>query len=300
MSLLEQLNTQGFIVIPNAINPNKALRHIAGTEVFYDGIESFITNDMLNVLKAKLKWDPRWTKYRLSNNNNSVDASAFHRDIICQRPEHPIIPCFTFLSYLDPAVMEIIPGTHNKRHMSNTEALTSLYTSIELKLEPGDLLLFYSTILHRGIFKRPQENRRLLQIFDLYPYHHDYNIYRNQIMNVKGDDKYAKFMIKASSNKLFMPIINYIGYINAATGYGIMKNHDALYLSSEGLCHRLTRQPGTWQPINKYILSEPQRTLPDHRKPEFDWVCYNETTYAIAIATFAVLLILITIVLNVV
>jgi hypothetical protein len=80
----------------------------------YTKMESFIKSDLLDIVNKNLNWDIIYTKFRVSNNNNSVDASAFHRDIfaINNKALNKKVPIFTILTYLDKTTMEIIPKSH--------------------------------------------------------------------------------------------------------------------------------------------------------------------------------------------
>jgi hypothetical protein len=44
---------------------------------------------MLGVIDRELGWKSDYVKFRVSDNNNSADASTFHRDIIAQNGTLP-------------------------------------------------------------------------------------------------------------------------------------------------------------------------------------------------------------------
>jgi len=78
--------------------------------------------------------DPRYIKFRFSNNNNSIDASVFHRDDY-NYTDSSMIPIYTALCYFDKAELEIIPGSHIKNNLS----LTDLYKRVSFHFETNEI-----------------------------------------------------------------------------------------------------------------------------------------------------------------
>ena len=74
-------------------------------------------------------------------------------------------PIYTCLAYLDmKSILEIIPNSH--KNLCHLDFYKSFKSKIQLRLRPGDVLLFNSVTLHRGIFyKNNTNNRRLIQLF---------------------------------------------------------------------------------------------------------------------------------------
>ena len=54
------------------------------TQMNYTGMRSAIDQLIKIKINPVLNWDADYIKLRVSDNNNSVDASAFHRDIFNQ------------------------------------------------------------------------------------------------------------------------------------------------------------------------------------------------------------------------
>lgn len=311
MSLEDQLLGRGYVLLKGAIpeaEVERARGCIRGDAVEYGCMQRFVeaamlaaANDAMNSgpLPHRWKWDARYVKYRVSDNNNSSDASTFHRDVICLEGWQPV---FTCLSYLDFTVMELIPGSHRQLRASVAEA-AAMYPDFRLvAVEPGDVLLFSSTLLHRGIFTDAVEHRRLVQIFDVYPNREVYKKVAPRTLHVPGDETYSDAMIAASKNKVLVSALNLFGYLNAATGYGQLRDDGGFItscmppgksiVSIEGLQGRLDEVvPGAWQPINKYVhaLRSTQDSLDDACTRDFKFRFYNRQFIAYVLFGIAVL-----------
>ena len=89
----------------------------------------------------------------------------FHRDI---HPKKKSTSLYLFL-YLDNSWMEIIPCSHQEPVMTYIQALKFLGYRKKLNLKPGDILIFHSSLIHRGLFVKKQKQRRLVQLFSCLP-----------------------------------------------------------------------------------------------------------------------------------
>lgn len=248
--------------------------------VRYDMLQRFIEDEMLRKISVILGCDNDmvYVKYRASDNNNSADASAFHRDIFPQNVyHHKIPPCLTCLTYLDTTDMELIPGSHSKTKVGVLDSVGMYKNRVRVTLQPGDVLVFYSTLLHRGIFTGASPHRRLIQVFDVFPGGEAaFSKWNDKMVHVKGNEKYSDAMIGMSKYPLTSHLINWSGYFNAAMGYGECAPKGVGYLSSEGLRQRILVQEGIWQEGNKYILKrEDILTAPDSFYKVFRYTCYN-------------------------
>lgn len=296
-NLLSQINLNGYIVFRKLVDPSYALKCIDEKVVNYSCMTDFIENAMLKSVDDILGWKMEYTKFRISDNNNSADASGFHRDFFPLPPYQDPIPCFTCLTYLDKTVMEVIPRSHKKFSMSYLEALMEFKNSVRLNLEPGDVLLFYSTLLHRGIFTEKIQHRRLIQVFEVYRSPSDYHLYNNQFLHIPGNETYSDLMIKLSKMHVVSSFINFLGYLNASTGYGSQRMgcvpDDIKYMSSEGLRERIQVIPDTWQEINKYILKHSTRDLPLECYKGFHYTYYRKQfiIYTITLITIFIIII---------
>lgn len=289
-----QLSTEGYYIMRNVLSESEIKQGLTcinkeGTQVIYSEIEIFIRRVMLDKVKNLLQWPMvDFVKYRVSDNNNSVDASGFHRDIAYQGNDKYFVPSvYTCLTYFDRTVMELIPTSHRRQHY-DLKDLHALYNSkVNIEIQPGDVLIFHSSMLHRGIFTQKLPHRRVIQVFEVFNTQETLQNVIPRIMHVKGDEKYGNFMIKASQGVgPMISMINTWAYINAAQGYGAkyqtfkvfgIEGFD--YFSSEGLCHRLVVVPNTWQAINKYIInnSVPVNDLPEECYKVYRFNVYNRT-----------------------
>ena len=271
----------GYVILRNFIEPDvvKAMyKNMKDKEVNYTKMKTIIDNILHTKINPTMDWDANYVKFRISDNNNSADSSAFHRDVFSQTYKNEVLPCFTCVMYLDKTIMEIIPGTHKTSFIPYSEMWNTHSKIQQVTLEPGDVLIFYSTLMHRGIFTEGLKHRRVIQIFEMFSNREDFQKYGDKIIYKLGNEKYSMFMQIMSKHALPLYFWNIGGFLNSAQGYGILKNcniPDMEYISPEGLTHRIDIKPDTWQPINKYLVFEKTRTLPEECVKEHDFVCYN-------------------------
>lgn len=310
--MLTSLQESGYIHIKNSINPDK-LSFIANncikSKVNYTCIKNFVETTLTSNVNELLTWDMVYTKFRVSNNNNSVDAAAIHRDINYQggSPMDNISPCYTVLVYFDKTTMEIIPGSHKELHVSYSDAAANLKKIKRITVIPGDLFIFHSTLLHRGIFTEGLINRRLLQVFDVFPTKNDFILYSSKFLHVPGVESNANMMIKVSKIPGIIDYINMLGYLNTSTGYGyncsngkgviaqLKLPNTFTHFSSEGLCNRITIEPNTLQDINKYVLNASVKEYIitfDGPICKYNWLCYNRQ-YTIYITITVIIFVII-------
>ena len=174
MLAIEKLKKNGFVLLKNIIPQDTITtmrNQISKTHVNYSKTHAY-TKLLMEYAGKHMGTSMVCTKYRVSNNNNSTDAASFHRDLQIHNQEliNKHVPnVFTILSYLDETVMQLIPESHKKNALSLLSSMKQYNTHIQLNIEPGDLLIFYATTIHRGIFYKQQNNRRLIQCFDCIP-----------------------------------------------------------------------------------------------------------------------------------
>ncbi len=297
-----ELHKNGFVFLKNVLSTSeiqKGISTIQDKSLDYVRMEEFVTNNFLQKINQKFGWQTIYTKFRVSDNNNSVDASAFHRDILpigkVAKAEAP--PIYTILTYFDKTVMEVVPGSHNEPEMSYAHAVSRYFDAIRLTIEPGDMLIFHATLLHRGIFTENQAHRRVLQVFECFPSSEVYKTYKDKICHIPGQEKFQSIMIQIAKMPFFIFFSNLAGYMNSATGYGShlanmrdecsVDNYD--YLSSEGLTKRTFRGQAEVQPLNKYFLREGVHDLPKECYEKFKFNYYNKQ-FLIYFVLFIVLL----------
>ena len=66
--------------------------------------------------------------------------------------------------------MEVIESSHKLRNLGIIESTKLLRNNTkQVKLKSGDVMVFYATLLHRGIFTNTNSpNRRLVQVFNCF------------------------------------------------------------------------------------------------------------------------------------
>lgn len=299
---MENLNNKGYFIIKNCFDKQ-----------FIDDTKNKITTDnvqtdmlefvkvMMNQIGNRLGTEIDFLKFRVSNNNNSVDAGGFHRDVVCLKKWYPVITCLT---YLDDTVMEIIEYSHkcrNLRYIDSTKLFNNNKKRITLK--SGDIMIFYSTLLHRGVFTNTKSpNRRLVQVFDCFEKGHDFY---HDLISVLGKERNNDLMIKLNKINFTSYIFSMYSYYNFISGTS--KKDDKYFankigysmISSEGLVKRWTYEPfnGQPQPLNVYILNpemkDKNNILSDEFTDEWRWIFYERQAvyYTIYILILLILLI---------
>lgn len=252
------MDDDGYIIFRGAISmPPYNL--ISDNQVDYTEMTKFIKDEMLMYVNEKFNWKCDYIKYRVSDNNNSADASVFHRDIIMQHSN--LIPVFTCLTYMDETTMEIIPGSHKAFKLKKRK----------ITMYPGDLMVFYSTLMHRGIFTENLPHRRLIQVFEVCRTPQELDYFLKHSVHVPADEMYSDFMIWVSKTPILNFIPNTLSYLNSSFGYGNMGYENIEFFSSEGLRGRL---PVGSHEINKYVLNHPTIDIPESDRLKFKFVCY--------------------------
>lgn len=183
-----ELHKNGYIIIKQPLSNyqiNNALSCIVNsngkTKIDYNKFNLFIDNDFIPRINETLGWSSSYLKYRFSNSQNSKDAAMFHGDVY-NFADNNIMPIYTGLIYFDDAFMEIIPKSHIKNNLSTKE----LYERRKkIKMSSGDILVFHANIHHRGIFyESKSKNRRLLQVFEIFPDKKTWDIYYPNFLSV--------------------------------------------------------------------------------------------------------------------
>ena len=266
---MDKLNKNGYILLKKNLLKNDinfAKKCFNNTKINYKNIELFIKNIFLPKINKKTKLNLKCIKYRASNNNNSVDASGFHRDLRINK--NISLPIYTCLCYLDDSIMEIIPKSHNKNMINYIKAFKLFLTKKKIYIKKGDILIFHATLIHRGIFYINQKNRRLLQCFDCIP-NDKYDFLKNKIFHLpcklncnKIFTDIAKFISKIN---IIIELINFINYFNVAQGYGLesdifkkLKHNNKplnkYYFSTEENTPRLYPKYNNFETGNNYVL----------------------------------------------
>jgi len=274
--IIRQLDEDGYLHLPSVLPPSdlaRIRRAIGPERCDYGVVHPFIRRNILDEVDRHLGWQTQYTKYRASDNNNSVDAGAIHRDLVYHSPTSEHAPVFTVLMYFDHAVVQLYPGSHHRTHMGYIEAVAAYSEHLDLRMSPGDILVFSASILHRGVFTAQVgegAHRRVVQIFDVFPSRESMARHGPRLAhmpasasNTSSLGSFAKFV---SHSPVLAPIASWLGYLHASTGYGYAPpavDEDTM-LSSEGFALRLDLQEALAAPYhqtNRYVL-HPLNHLP--------------------------------------
>jgi len=272
----KQLDDVGFYVFRDVVPKEEYLKGqdaMRGATNHYGKLEKYIMTSMVDKVNQLTGLDLIATKYRGSNNNNSTDAAAFHRDVMVQNQSIKLSNIYTLLNYLDDSTLEIIPESHRHLEMSHLESIKFFFKTKQIKFGPGDLLLFDATLLHRGMFGLKQKNRRLIQVFDVIPrkLHSQLN---PKILHLpchdKCKDKRARIISGFSHLPLVKTFMNVVCYLNSANGYQIsLKDRQKLgvdqydYYATEAEQARLEPDYKTYQTSNLYVVLDKPVDLTD-------------------------------------
>lgn len=222
------LEKNGYILISNILTDdelNYGLSSIKkSNKIDYSIMKQFIDNIFLEKIKTncKIMIEPIYVKFRFSNNNNSTDASTFHGDIY-NHNNTELLPIYTCLCYFDNAQLEIIPGSH--KYNNNDWSINSYNKKTVINVNKGDIMIFHANMHHRGINYNKLGNRRLLQVFEVFPNKEIYNTHASKLVIVKS---YDNIFIKKCMNPFmyriskFPIIINYITFFHYILMYNDM------------------------------------------------------------------------------
>lgn len=310
-----KLDEIGYVYFPKFFDAT-TLRNVQSTiveqEINYTQMDDFIRNNFMKKIDGELNWESKFTKYRVSNNNNSSDASILHRDVI-QIKENDVdminsFNLYTCLTYLDPSTMQIIPKSHKNPHANFFSALSNFHDTITINMEPGDVLVFNAKILHRGVFDsiKMTDQRRLIQVFDVHPTLEQYKKHAQDVLHIPSSG------VRSSSSKLvswlghapvISSIMSYISHLNASTGYGygdhlldLLKKYnlqDYHYLSSEGMQKRLDIKGITTGESNRYVLNDIVKDLEPPALDDILMQCYTKWLTIYSTLLFLILIIVI-------
>jgi hypothetical protein len=207
--------------------------------VDYSLLKRFIDNYFLPKIPFS---NPVYVKARLSNNNNSIDASVLHSDVYNFTSEKEF-PVYTALCYFDKAQLELIPGSHLKPRES---FIAENNKRIVLDLEPGDIVLFNAAIMHRGVNFTKEGDRRVLQVFEIFPTQEIYNENIGKLLTVdtstNSNSNSKNLLYYVAQIKWLIEIVNFIGF----------------YLSYNNLKYKLFGMDlPPWQKKGRYVTYEP-------------------------------------------
>ena len=242
----------GYLLLSNQLTNdelNFGLSSIDNNKVDYIKTKQFIDNILFKKIKEKsgIITNPYYVKFRLSNNNNSTDASTFHGDIY-NNTNSEILPIYTCLCYFDESQLEIIPGSHKYNNIG--WSIENYYKKKIININKGDILIFHSNIHHRGINYNKTKNRRLLQVFDVFPNLETYNKHISKLVIVKSSESP---LIKNFINPILLELSKYPLIINNIT----LIHYILMYNDLHYKIALIDISP--YEKNNKYISYEPGR-----------------------------------------
>ena len=264
--ILHQLKTKGYYIFKNLLsqkNIDKAKTYVIDDKVnLFKLKQEVLEPHILNAVGNQLDKEMLNIKFRISNNNNSTDAGMFHRDIH-NYSNTETTRIFSILSYLDGGYMELVPGSNNFKNMSVPQAISFYKRRKMLYLDPGDVLIFDATIIHRGIFYKKQENRRLIQLFDCV-FDEDFDYYMKTIVHVPCRDQcngtMSENIMKLNKNKILSYFVSPIVYLNTAIGYSKFGHTPFVekklhYISTETNQSRIYNIEDKFVKNNSYVIN---------------------------------------------
>jgi len=221
MNLKNSIDKEGYIILSNVLNNNEleyGLSSIKDKMVDYKITKKFIDNILFKKIIKNTDFitDPHYSKFRLSNHNNSKDASLFHGDIY-NNTKSELLNIYTCLCYFDDAQMELIPGSH--KYNNPGFSIESYNKKKIIEVKRGDILIFHSNIHHRGINYYKTENRRVLQVFRVFPDKETYEREVSKLVIVKTNEStFIKnfidpIMVEIVKSSTIMGIITFFHYI---------------------------------------------------------------------------------------
>jgi hypothetical protein len=188
--------------------------------VDYTTAERFVEDHLAARVNNTLGFRIVPSKMRYSDRQNINGGGAFHRDVIMLTETW--FPAITALAYLDGAVFEFVPGSHRAPRMTFLEAARGLRNVRRVVLRPGDVLVQYGSVLHRGAFAgtRPDAQRRLVQLFECWASPAEHAEYAPLVTHVPGRTGYSGLVSGALRLWGVRTAGNLVGYLNAARGNG--------------------------------------------------------------------------------
>ena len=249
------IKNNGYILLKNVLAEgelNFGLSCIQNdNKVNYSIMKQFIDNVFFpavqkntNVIK-----NPNYIKFRFSNNNNSTDASTFHGDIY-NHTNTELLPIYTCLCYFDDAQLEVIPGSH--KYNNNGWSIDTYNKKVVLDVQRGDILVFHSNMHHRGVNYNKIGDRRLLQVFEVFPDQETYNDHLSKLVIVQSS---KSFLMQNLINPVLYNLSKFPTIIDYATYFHYILMYNDLHYKISLM------DIAPWEKINSYVSYEPGRRV---------------------------------------
>jgi hypothetical protein len=249
----EALEGEGFVHIRQCVGPDILRQfndHVGKTDVDYHAMAAVLLG-VRQCLYHQLGWRAVMTKYSVSNQDNRIDASFLHTDVKNLSRTNTPIPCYTVLLYGDGGRMQLIPSTHRRAHESLICAAIDLTRIMTIEVAPGDLMIINTSLIHRGLFWDVERDRRLMQIFEVYPNQATFDRFAPMVSTTHASESSRLRMLRAIHRKASLrpgvnAVTNMLMYINYRLGYQPQLN---------------TTVPAEYDPM--FASNEPRRRLQD-------------------------------------
>jgi hypothetical protein len=256
------LHADGYVLLKNALSQDDVKFALScqrsDNKINYVKMRRFIDTKFFPGIERNLDAisAPHYVKFRFSNNNNANDAAMFHGDIYNHSGD-PMLPIFTCLCYFDDAQMELIPKSHLQNSTPST--FRAFERRVQLKLAPGDVLVFHANLHHRGINYYKTENRRILQVFDVFPNAATYERHAPKLVIVETS---KSTFVEKVVNPMMISMSDSTKLIDAFTLlHYLLVNNDLQYKVMP-----MDLEP--WNKRGKYVSYEPARRVVFEELPE--------------------------------
>lgn len=213
------IDKNGYIILKNVLTENDLKFGLSADDngtINYKKMKMYIDNYFFPVIKRNttLIKQPTYIKFRYNNNNNSTDAATFHSDTY-NFTDSESFRIYTCLCYFDKTQLELIPGSHKKQFHKENTVLSSYSKRQVIDVEPGDIIIFHSNLYHRGT-NFNAANRRVLQVFDVFPDKESFNENFDKLLTVRTSNTKAINIISHLSYNMakFPFIINNVNFIH--------------------------------------------------------------------------------------
>jgi len=245
---------EGYILLTNVLSEHDihvGLSCIQEDKVDYSRMKQFIDEIFFKRIQANVHeiTEPSYVKFRFSNNNNSTDASTFHGDVY-NHTNSELLPMYTCLCYFDDAQLEIIPGSH--KYNNKDWSIITYHKKKVIHVNKGDILVFHANMHHRGIHFNQTENRRLLQVFEVFPDKRTYEEHSSKLVIVQTSNN---VVIKNIVNPLMYQLSKFPSVIDTLTWFHYILMYNDIHYK----IGMMDIEP--WNKRYHYITYEPGRRV---------------------------------------
>jgi len=248
------MDEEGYVLLTNVLSEHDiqvGLSCLHGDKVDYSRMKQFIDEIFLKRIQSNVHeiTEPSYVKFRFSNNNNSTDASTFHGDVY-NHTKSELLPIYTCLCYFDDAQLEVIPGSH--KYNNNDWSIRTYHKKKLLHVNKGDILVFHANMHHRGVRFNQTENRRLLQVFEVFPDKRTYDEHSSKVVIVQTSNH---VLIKNVVNPLMYQLSKFPSIIDTLTWF----HYILMYNDMNYKIGMMDIEP--WKKRDHYITYEPGRRV---------------------------------------